>query len=80
MNILIFQDQLKKLDNVKTIACKLKFIDRFRFMSTSLTKLVDNLSELHRKKCRDKNCKSEYEFKGLEGFVMIAKSLDKKKS
>ena len=35
-------------------------------MSTSLSKLVDNLSEIYSKKCRDKNCKSECEFKGLK--------------
>ena len=45
---------------------KLKFIDSFRFMSTLLSKLVNNLSEIYSKKCRDKDCKSECEFKGLE--------------
>ena len=34
----------KALDNSKTITYKLKFIDGFRFISTSLSKLVDNLS------------------------------------
>ena len=33
-------------------------------MSTSLSKNVNNLSEIYSKKCRDKNCKSECEFKG----------------
>ena len=56
----------KELDNGKTITYKLKFIDSFRFMSTSLSKLVDNLSEIYSKKCRDKNCKPECEFKGLK--------------
>ena len=36
----------KKLDNGKTITYKLKFIDSFRFMSTSLSSLVDNLYEI----------------------------------
>ena len=45
---------------------KLKFIDSFRFMPTLLSKLVNNLSEMYSKKCRDKDCKSECEFKGLE--------------
>ena len=45
---------------------KLKFIDSFRFMPTLLSKLVNNLSEIYSKKCRDKDCKSECEFKGLE--------------
>ena len=35
----------RELDNSKTITYKLKFIDSFRFMSTSLSSLVDNLSE-----------------------------------
>ena len=34
----------KDLDNGKTITCKIKFIDSFRFMSSSLSSLVDNLS------------------------------------
>ena len=36
----------KKLNNGKTITYKLEFIDSFRFMSTSLSKLIDNLSEI----------------------------------
>ena len=35
----------KELDNAKTITCRLKFIDSFRSMLTSLSSLVDNLSE-----------------------------------
>ena len=35
----------KELDNGKASTCKLKFTDSFRFMSTSLSSLVDNLSE-----------------------------------
>ena len=45
----------KELNNDKTITYKLKFIDSFRFMSTSLSSLVDNVSEIHSEKCRNKN-------------------------
>ena len=47
----------KELENGKSVTCKIKFIDRFRFMSSSLSNLVGNLSqELHCDKCID--CKS----------------------
>ena len=36
----------KEWDNGKIISYKLKFIDAFRFMPTSLSSLVDNLSEI----------------------------------
>ena len=42
------------------------FIDSVRFMSISLSKLVNNLSEIYSKKVRDKNCQSECELKGLK--------------
>ena len=38
----------KKCDDGKTITYKLKFIDSFRFMPTSLSNLVDNLSEINK--------------------------------
>ena len=48
---------MEELDNVKTITYKIKFIDSFRFMLSSFSSLVDNLSEgLHNYKCDD--CKS----------------------
>ena len=42
----------KELDNGQIITYKLKFIERFRFMSTSLSSLVDNLSEIYEKECK----------------------------
>ena len=63
----------KGLDNGKTITYKLltEFIDNFTFMSTSLSKLVDDLSEIYTKNCKNKNCKSECEFKGLKNNKLI---------
>ena len=42
----------KELNNDKEIIYKLKFIDSYRFMSTSLSSLVDNLSEIINKDCK----------------------------
>ena len=43
----------KQFDNGKTITYELKFIDSFRFMSASLSILVDNLSEIYEKNSKD---------------------------
>ena len=44
-------------DKIIKISYKIKFIDSYRFMSTSLSNLVSNLSEgLHNDRCID--CKS----------------------
>ena len=40
----------KERDNGKTATYKLKFIDSFRYMPTSLSNIVDNLSEIYKKK------------------------------
>ena len=49
--------EIKNKNKIIEITYKIKFIDSFRFMSTSLSKLVDNLSEgLHNNRCVD--CKS----------------------
>ena len=53
----------KELDNGKTIAYKLKFFNSFKFMQTSLSSLVDNLSETYSKKC---TCKSLCDFIGFK--------------
>ena len=60
---IIFSVSLKKKIENKNleITYKIKFIDSFRFMSSSLSKLVDNLSEgIHNNKCVD--CKSSLDY------------------
>ena len=48
-------------DKIIKISYKIKFIDSYRFISTSLSKLVDNLSEgLHNDECKD--CKSYFDY------------------
>ena len=62
-NYITFSVPLKKKIQNKNleIAYKIKFIDSFRFMSSSLSKLVDNLSEgIHNNKCAD--CKSNLDY------------------
>ena len=69
----------KELDNGKTITYRLKFIDSFRFMSTSLSSLVDNLSEkLHSDKCKD--CKSELDYMSVKDNQLIFQCLECKKN
>ena len=44
--------EIRNKDKIIEITYKIKFIDSYRFMSTSLSKLVDNLSEgLHNNRC-----------------------------
>ena len=77
---IIFSVPIKKeLDNGKTITYKLKFIDSFRFMSTSLSSLVDNLSEkLYSDKCKD--CKSELDYMSIKNNQLIFQCLKCKKN
>ena len=56
-----FSVPIKKHDNGKTITYRLKFIDSFRFMLTSLSSLVANLSEIQKKvykSCKEKKVMS----------------------
>ena len=52
----------KKIENKDLeITYKIKFIDSYKFMSSSLSKLVDNLSEgIHNNKCLDCKCCLDY--------------------
>ena len=70
----------KELDNSKTITYKLKSIDRFRFISTSLSNFGDNLSEIYCKKCRDKNCKSACSFIGFKNNSYVINPKNVKES
>ena len=61
-------------DNITKISYKIKFIDSFRFMSSSLSNHVDNSSEgFHSDKCTD--CKSclDYMISKDEQLIMTTK-------
>ena len=48
------KEEIKNKNKIIEITYKIKFIDSYRFMSTSLSKLVDNLSEgIHNNRCVD---------------------------
>ena len=62
----------KECDGGKTITRKLRFIDSFRFMSTSLSELVDNMSgnfnSIECKSCTENNRCEECK-KLIEGLI-----------
>ena len=66
----------KECDDGKTITSKLRFINSFRFMSVSLSDLVDNMSEIFNgiecKSCIEKiKINSECCFVGLKNNRLI---------
>ena len=57
-------------DEIVNLSCKIKFIDSFRFMSSSLSNLVDNLSEgLHNDNCTD--CKSCLDYMSVKDEQLV---------
>ena len=69
----------KEFGKGKTITYRLKFIDSFKFMSTSLSSLANNLFEkLHSDKCRD--CKSELNYILFEYNQLIFQCFERKRN
>ena len=74
----------KENDNGKIITYKLKFIDSYRFMQTSLSNLVDNLSGVFDKECKKcmkrKKIKLSCEFVGFKNGRLNYKCKECKKA
>ena len=71
--------EIRNKDKIIEITYKIKFIDSYRFMSTSLSKLVDNLSEgLHNNRCID--CKSYLDYMITKDEKLIFRCFSCKKN
>ena len=70
----------KRIENKEIeITCKIKFVDSFRFMATSLSKLVDNLTEgIHNDKCI--KCKPNLCYMKVTDKKLIFRCFDCKKN
>ena len=65
----------KKRDDDKTITHKVRFIESFRFMTASLSDLVDTMPEIFISKvcinCKERNnINAECNFNGLKGVEL----------
>ena len=71
--------EVTKKDKIIKISYKIKFIDSYTFISTSLSKLVDNLSEgLHNDKCKD--CKAYFDYMTTKDEKLIFRCFSCKKN
>ena len=71
--------EITKKDKIIKISYKIKFINSYRFMSTSLSKLVDNLSEgLHNDRCID--CKFYLDYMTTKDEKLIFRCFSCKKN
>ena len=71
--------EIKNKNQIIEVTYKIKFIDSYKFMSTSLSKLVDNLSEgLHNNRCVD--CKSCLDYMKTKDEKLIFRCFSCKKN
>ena len=67
----------KDLDSGETTTYRLKFIDSFRFMSTSLSSPVDNISQICKTNCKE--CEERRKIKSVCNFIRLKKCKECKK-
>ena len=71
--------EIRNNDKIIEVTYKIKFIDSYRFMLTSLSNLVDNLSEeLHNNRCVD--CKSCLDYMKIKDEKLIFRCFSFKKN